>query len=520
MVKKRFLSIFLLITVFCFSGLPPPLLAHADIGVDFQSYCESEGIDYMPSHQYKVLVSSLISGSDYDTAYHEATGSYKAGIFKVDLDKQNRTTDTNFTKTNLLDKIKSVLSFGKTVYDTASDLLKDETYGTNWNIEIPSAYELVGKTKFIYNSGVEELVTLGVSYTRYYDKLVGAYRNKCTIYGTRQLISGGGAGNAATDFTVSETAGFYPVPSSEAFMLGYGSATGIKCTWTDSAGVSQLTTTSGVYSDLGLTTLDGGVGSVVQYRLRFASLSRQAITYIKFSSYVEDKVCYTYNDNKVSVTNGIVYTLSDVATNHYSDYVQTNSQQQNVYSPSINYNNQFVGGTTINNNNYNDYGYSYDIDNNQWVTDQNWYNTWQQEWNNQQNYNYNNTYINIDVSGSVHTNPDNETFDPFKEVIPEPTYPTDPPDTQLPTQPPETVPPTQPPDTVPPVTQTVLPKYTLDMTAFSSDVEELKKQAGTVSIVKSFWLVDLTDTFLRDTGLFPVFIALFLLGVLGVLLWR
>lgn len=509
---KKILCFLVALIVFC-SVTVDSLVAIADNSNDFENYCQSEGIDYMSSHQYEILMNSLINGSDYSDSYYEATGSHKRGTYKVDLDKNNKTTDTNFTKPSLLDKIKSVLNLGKEVYDTTSNLIKDEIYGDSWDVQIPSAYELIGKTKFIYDSGVEELITLGVSFVRFYDKTVDLYRNKCTIYGTRQLISGGGAGNAATDFLVTENAGIYPVAYSDTFMLYYGSASSVPCTWQNSSGESQFTTTNCTFKQLGLTNLGGGTGTSYIWRLWFVSLQRQAIPYKKFSQYQTDDVLYNYNTSRVSVKDGILYAVSDISTNNYSDYIQTNSQTENVYSPSINYNNSFTGGTTINNNNYNDYGYTYDTTNNTWNTDQTWYNNWEQEWNNQTNYNYNNTYITMDVSGSEFGIENNITFDPFKEVTPEPTYP---PATVPPTEtnPPATIPPseTYPPATLPTETYRIIDFETLETVSLEvgtlPDVQEFPEVAEIGGLV-----LQQSTSFLDEIGLLPIYITLGILSI-------
>lgn len=538
---KNIFVVLLTCISFIVSMVVAPLIAIAENDKDFENYCRSEGIDYMSSQQYEILMKGLIDGSDYSDAYFEATGSRKRGTYRVDLDKQNSTTDTNFTKSSLLDKIKSALDLGKSVYDTTSDLVKNEIYGDSWDVEIPSAVELIGKTKIIYDSGVEELVTLGISYTRFYDKMVGLYRNKCQIYGTRQLVSGGGAGNAATDFRVSIDGGYYPVPYNNSSMLAYSSTTGVPCEWMDSNGNQQLTTTSCTFSSIGLTTSGGGTGTNVNYYLYFASLNRQGITYCTKSSYVPDLLLYCHNSksnyrNYVSFPKGtsldtgstltsIVYTVSAVSTNDYSTYVNQNSNQQNVYSPSISYDNSFVGGTTINNNNYNDYGYTYNTTTNTWDTDQTWYNSWQNEWNNQTNYNYNNTYITMDVSGSEFGDQNNITFDPFKEITPEPTYPTEP----VATSPPETSVTTTTTVFYPPATTQTYPLatlpdytaiYTIDMTVYYTQMSDLSGYAENLDDNNSFWIIRCMNYILNHLEIFSIFLLLFLLGLIRVILWK
>lgn len=100
-------------------------------------------------------------------------------------------------------------------------------------------------------------------------------------------------------------------------------------------------------------------------------------------------------------------------------------------------------------------------------------------------------------------------------------------------QPPPTEPPTETTATTttgaivtidtmqPPATQgTVLPKYTMDMGAVSSDFQYLKNMTNNVDKKRPFWIVRLMNELLNDTGLLPLFFFAFLISVLGVFLWR
>ncbi|MDE6005607.1 MAG: hypothetical protein K2G88_09505 [Oscillospiraceae bacterium] len=515
---KKLLYFFVTLVFFC-SVAVVPLVAVAENNNSFENYCQSKGIDYMTSHQYQTLMESLIDGSDYNSAYHEATGSYKKAR-AVDLEKKDKTTDTNFTKPSIFDKIRSVLGLGKEVYETTKDLLKDEVYGEDWDVQIPTAVELIGKTRIIYDSGIQELITLGIAYTRYYDKNVELYRNKCQIYGTRQVIVGGGG--ASTDFHVSIDGGYYPVSYNSSSMLGYSSASGVGCAWTDLEGEQQFTTTSCTFSTIGLTTSGGGTSNSPDYYLHFVSLNRQGVTYGTSSLYLPDSALYTFNVrsnyrnftkfptgtdlNVSSSVCSILYTTSAVSTNDYQSYVNQNQNQQNVYSPSLTFNNSYVGGTKITNNNYNDYGFEYSPTTNTWNTNQTWYNTWENSWNEQVVNNYNNYYTTIDNSGSTYGNTYNQTFNPFKDDE-EPTEPTDPPE------------PTQP-DTYPPATLPSEPTETYRIVDFET-LDTVSLEVGTLPDVYEFpevaevggLVLQQSTSFLDKLGLLPVYVTL---GVLSI----
>ena len=84
------------------------------------------------------------------------------------------------------------------------------------------------------------------------------------------------------------------------------------------------------------------------------------------------------------------------------------------------------------------------------------------------------------------------------------------------TLPPETI------ETYPPVVifPDAEPKYTLDMEAVHSDLDYVKNQASEISVGRSFWIIKMFEKIMTDTGLFPLFFFVFLMGVLGVLLWK
>lgn len=84
------------------------------------------------------------------------------------------------------------------------------------------------------------------------------------------------------------------------------------------------------------------------------------------------------------------------------------------------------------------------------------------------------------------------------------------------TLPPETI------ETYPPVVifPDAEPKYTLDMNAVHSDLDFVKNQAAEIDVGRSFWIVELFGKIMTDTGFFPLFFFVFLMGVLGVLLWK
>lgn len=74
--------------------------------------------------------------------------------------------------------------------------------------------------------------------------------------------------------------------------------------------------------------------------------------------------------------------------------------------------------------------------------------------------------------------------------------------------------------TYPPIIPDAEPKYTLDMSAVYSDMSYIKQQSNQISVTRSLWVVSLLDKILQDTQLLPLFLFLFLMSVLGVLLWR
>ena len=534
---KRFFVFFLVLVFFCMCVVAP-FSAVAENDNDFKNYCQSEGIDYMTSDQYEVLVNSLIDGNDYGTAYHDATGSYKKNR-TVNLDKDDKTINTNFSLSNIFSTIKDVLNLGKEVYDATSDAVKNQEYGTDWDTDIPVASQLIGKTKLYYDNGVIELITLGVSFVRYYDSTpaIDMYRNKMQIYGIRQIVSM--AGYAATDFTVDIDEGFLPVQYDSSTMLCYSAKSGVPVVYDGSDG-EVFGQASGFYSALGFSRVSL---TNPNYYLYFMSLDKQAVTYKKLTSYAKDSDLYLYNTHtsdrqfirfptsgnsssasKYNSTSSIVYTISDMQTNSKWDYVSATHHDQTVYEPSVTYNNVYNAGDKITNNNYKSYGYDYDIDNNTWTYDTDYYNSWQGIYNDTVINNYYNNYQTIDNSGSVFGDVNNTTIKPFDDPEEPETQPPTDPSTQPPTEtyPPVTDPtessPIDLPATIP--TESAVPKYTLDMTAVSSDIEELKKQSTSVSIGKSFWVIRVLDYMLNELGLMPLFLLLFFFGVLGVLLWK
>lgn len=74
--------------------------------------------------------------------------------------------------------------------------------------------------------------------------------------------------------------------------------------------------------------------------------------------------------------------------------------------------------------------------------------------------------------------------------------------------------------TYPPIIPDAEPKYTLDMSAVYSDMSYIKQQSNQISVTRSLWVVSLLDKILQDTQLLPLFLFLFLMSVLGVLLWK
>ena len=551
-MKRIFLTVLaLVITIFLNT---PAITAFAENpeNAELLEYCDENNIDYLSSTQYQKLVEGLIEGDSYQDAYDQATGNNsvfrffsdlsKSSSRSVNLDKNDKTTNTNFSKSGVLSTINEVLDLAKKIYDTTSDVVKNQEYGTDWDVDIPVASQLIGKTKIYYDNGVVELITLGVSFVRYYDSTpaIDMYRNKMQIYGIRQIISQGGY--AATDFNVGIDAGFLPVQYDSSTMLAYGANSNLAIVHDNSDGDEVFTWGSGVYSALGFSRVSL---TNANYYLYFASLQQQGITYKKFSKYVTDDLLYLNNSHSnyrnfagfsmnyssdYSSHAAIVYTVSDMQTNSYGDYV--NSLNDKTYQPSVTYNSTYNAGDKITNNNYKNYGYDYDIDNKTWTYDTDYYNNWQTTYNETIINNYYNNYEIIDNSGSWYGDVNNTTISPFEEPEkPETQQPTEKPtqpSTEPPTQLPETTVTTasgsDPPATVPTGVPATLPeytaKYTIDMTEYFTEVSDLSSYAKKVTDDNSFWIVRCMNYILNNVELFTVFLLLFLLALLRMFLWK
>lgn len=527
-MKKFFLLVLILTVTIFFNVSTVIAFAEDPDNVDFLEYCGEKDIDYLSSTQYQKLVEGLIDGDTYQDAYNQATGNGAAiSLFglspegsasrSVDLGKDDKTTNTNFSKSGVIGAINDALELGKKIYDTTSDIVKTQEYGTDWDVDIPVASQLVGKTKLYYDNGVTELVTLGVSFVRYYDSTpaIDMYRNKMQIYGIRQIVSQGGY--AATDFNVDIDAGYIPKQYDSSTILAYGANSNIYVTSAGSDGADRFFKTSGVYSALGFNTPT----SEVVYYLYFASLQTQSVTYKKFSKYVADKSLCLNNTSKNyckftsfsmredTASSPIVYTISDMQTNSYGDYV--NSLDNKTYQPSITYNNTYNAGDKITNNNYKDYGYDYDIDNKTWTYDTDYYNEWLTNYNNTIINNYYNTYQTIDSSGSVYGDTNNTTILPFAD----PEEPETQPPTNLPTEtyPPATIPPSE---TYPLATLPTDTYYIPDLnpTDVLLEVDTLPAMHDLPEVMEVGGLIlQQSSDFLDNIGLLPIYITL---GVLSI----
>lgn len=533
-MRKFFLLILILTITIFFNVSTITAFAEDPENVEFLEYCSEKDIDYLSSTQYQKLVESLIDGNSYQDAYDQATGNGSVFSFfglpresaSVNLDKDNKTINTNFSGSGIIGAINDVLELGKMIYDATSDSLKDYEYGTDWNMDIPIASQLVGKTKLYYDNGVVELITLGVSFVRYYDDTpaVDMYRNKMQIYGIRQIVSM--AGYAATDFTVDINEGFLPVQYDSSTMLCYGAYASFPIVYDNSDGGETFKQGSGFYSALGFSRVSL---TNANYYLYFVSLQQQAITYKKFATYVKDSDLYLWNTHtsdrqyihfpvsgnpysasKYNSTSSIIYTISDMQTNNHWDYVSA-THHDPVYEPSVTYNNVYNAGNKITNNNYKDYGYDYDIDNKTWTYDTDYYNKWLTTYNDTVINNYYNTYQTIDNSGSVFGDVNNTTISPFGEP--------EEPETQSPTNlPTETyLPATIPPSETYPLA--ILPTETYRIPDLNPTDALL--EVNTVPVMQELpqamevggLFLQQSANFLDDIGLLPVYITL---GVLSI----
>lgn len=523
-MKKIFLLILSLVVTafFCSSALIA--FAKDPENVELLEYCEKNDIDYLSSVQYQKLVESLIDGDTYQNAYDQATGNavfsffnlpQKSASYSVDLNKKDdKTINTNFSVSNIFSAINDVLDLGKKIYDATSDVVKSQEYGSDWDVDIPVASQLIGKTKFYYNNGLVELITLGVSFVRYYDSTpaIDMYRNKMQIYGIRQIVSQ--AGYAATDFTVDIDAGLSPIQYDSSTMLAYGANSSLAIVYDNSEGEEVFTRGAGFYSTLGFSRVSL---TNANYYLYFASLQQQAITYGKFSQYVADDRLYLNNihsnyrhftnfgmstDIDLSPNAAIVYTISDFQTNSYGDYL--NAHNSTTYEPSITYQNTYKAGDKITNNNYKSYGYDYDINNKTWNYDTDYYNQWQNTYNDTVTNNYYITYETVDNSGSWYGDVNNTVLKPFEE----------PEEPETETYLPATIPPseTYPPATLPTETYRISDFEPLD--TISLEIDTLPNMQNLPEIAEIDGLIlQQSTSFLNKFGLLPVYITL---GVLSI----
>ena len=389
-----------------------------DFNEAVEEYCEDNGMEYLGDEdQYQALLQKLIAGEEFEEALSDVKedDSFDFSLTahaSVDLNKVvevvDDVTNTNYSGFNVFGVLNDALELGKKIFDVTYDQLAMEEFGTQYDVEIPTASELIGKTKIVYSSGTTELITLGVVYVRYYDGLFNMYLNKCQIYGLRQILVGNTNSISATySFNVEEGSGLYPVPYSNAFMLSYGSLDNIKCMVKDDNNYYNVQTTSGgTRQTLCLSYQGGGTGTIStvgdSHYLYFVNLTKQAVTYYSVSgtTVLSDKDLY-WNYGTIR------YTISDWETNNYHEAISATSQSANTYSPSITYNNTYQAGDRITNNNYQDYGFYYDTDNNTWAYDTDYLTNYLTNYNSTVINNYYNTYQTIDQSGSTYGDTNN-----------------------------------------------------------------------------------------------------------------
>lgn len=471
----------------------------------------------LSNDDYKNYITDSLRPSFFSEFFNDMTASASDALI----------TDKNYTSTNA-PKPSGAGSAGSSITSAIRDLgieivkkiINDSTINQQRNgFQIPEYRQQMGKLRNVYNSGLVEIITCTI--TTYETPEIGnlgeptgKYLNHCILslirqtdnYYTTTVICDSGSENFCNSYTgtgnfsmssYSMYANIYPVRffdyeaqqtvlNHQMLMTGssYNSVTFSNLEISDEITSSTLRTNLyfGDFQKQGISEISSGN----QYR---------TLSYILGSSFV-----YSSTSNNASSSLGVAFTSFNTITNNYQDYSQKKEINETLeQKQAITYLSEINSNTVINESNIENYNYL-TIEGDRLTTNSNFNSWWSSSVSEEINYNITNNYANYWYIGD-----------------PDPTEPPSTIPTQPPTEPPVTIP-TQPPVTVP--TESAVPKYTLDMTAVSSDMEELKKQSTSIELGKSFWVIRLLDKFLTDLNLMPLFLFLFLLSVLGVLLWK
>lgn len=494
--------------IFCFAVVPVTVLA---------DNVDQDGMIELSEQEYQAYIENLLSAPV---------------TIAVDLEKPKDITTQKYESTNA-PKPSGAGSVGSSIttslIDRGIDLIKDVINNSSVDkssngFQIPDFRQQIGKLRVVYNSGLVEIVTC--SLTTYDTPEIGILGEPTGNYNPHAIVTF--IRESDKRYTVTTicddnstkycdsytTIGTFSIGSYIPYSTVYVprffdyetqmSVAGRPYTQINGSRISKFR-----FSDL--ETVDEIPSDVFEIaNLYFGSASEQGLPEINSGN--QYKNLYTlligssvYGGPQSTVSNqGIAFAVVNTVTNNYQDYIQmtdTNDNPDREQKQSITYLSEINSTNIYNENTIKNYDFLSIVDGR--ITTNNNFDSTFQSWTETINNNVQNIYNN------------------YWYIVPDPTeppvtVPTDPPITY----PPATVP-TDPPVTYPPATiPTAEPKYTLDMTAISSDIEELKKQSTSVSIGKSFWVIRVLDYMLNELGLMPLFLLLFFFGILGVLLWK
>ena len=499
----------------------------------------------LTNEEYENYINDLLRPTFFEEIFNDITASAKVDLGK--FDSSNVPASSGVGSAGSASGLK----------DFGMEILKDLVLNitnkafVDGSTRMPDFNQRIGKLRNVYNSGLTEIITCGLTIyqterTGNLGDSVGTFDDHCILTLTRQT------GNYYTITTICDTdSEKYCDPLATAnFKMGSYSPYVVVSPYRfyDDASQSSISgqhiPSTGTYtrivfnefSNNDLEEMPGFSTTAFSSNLYFVSHDRQGVS--EFSSGSQYRtLAYILRSSSMRMGNGnlgigICFSVSNTITNDYQEYSQQQEINNNAdQKQSITYLSELNTTNVINENNIQNYrNMTYNFDS--------W---WQSNVTEVINNNITNVYNNYWITP---TDPP-ETIPPVTqpptnppEIIPPITQPvTDPPETippaiQPPTDPPETIPPvtqspTDPPEAIPPDTylppipsESLLPEYTLDVSAISAGIADIKKQAFTIDFSGSFWLLEVMNYLLTETGLLPLFIFAFFMSLLGYFLWK
>ena len=507
---KKFLSVVLSFAFLVFSSLLP-----------FAVGAESE----------EGLKMVQLSEEDYAAYIQEQLD--RPVTYAVDLTKPSGVTyeSTNTPKKSGAGSISSPITSAVIDYgiEIIKDVINDSVIeNTSSGLQIPDFRQQMGKCRIVYSSGLVEILTC--SLTIYSTQVIGTLGEPTGAYKPHAILTFiRESSNRYTVTTICDNdAKKYCDSYSTTGVLSFSSYVPYSTTYpvrffdykSQETVSSPRPTMLGQRYD-GLTFRDFGstdelTSSIFSINyLFFGTASMQGLPEINSGyQYKPLSSLVSTNTMAMSVTgsaslSGFCLAVTNSITNSYQDYIQMtdiNDTPDREQKQSITYLSELNTTNIYNDNTIKNYDFLSLVDG-RITTNSNFSGWWQNN-------------VSETVDNSVHN-----TYNYYWSQEPSPTEPpTDPPTEPLTdlstssTSTTETFPlATLPTGTFPPA---VLPKYTLDITVLESGADFLYDEAENVDVSRGFWLIRLMQYVLKETGLFSYFIFAFLLGLVGVLLWR